>query len=171
MPRPEADRHSPRPNSLISVRAGVSAGQSECTRAPPKRRKETAARFGEVASARMNEEHGQQKPSVLRSLEEPRSRSQEGTKSKLWSALQGAKRHAKSLAGVADAEYRDCSCCGAEREAQCPACKYTLACQPSTLMPNRSLKLSPNGGPPGPVWRYAVHFRQSGPGVPPSVPA
>ena len=38
-------------------------------------------------------------------------------------------------------------------------------------MPNPSLKLSPNGGPPGPVWLYAVHFRQSGPGVPPSVPA
>ena len=37
--------------------------------------------------------------------------------------------------------------------------------------PNPSLKLSPNGRPPGPVWRYAVHFRQSGPGVPPSVPA
>ena len=31
--------------------------------------------------------------------------------------------------------------------------------------PNPSLKLSPNGGPPGPVWRYAVHFRQPGPGV------
>ena len=37
--------------------------------------------------------------------------------------------------------------------------------------PNPSLKLSPNGGPPGPVWRYAVHFRQFGPGVPPPVPA
>ena len=37
--------------------------------------------------------------------------------------------------------------------------------------PNPSLKLSPNGGPPSPVWRYAVHFRQSGLGVPPSVPA
>jgi hypothetical protein len=37
----------------------------------------------------------------------------------------------------------------------------------SAVMPNPSLKRSPNGGPPGPVWRYAVHFRQSGPGVPP----
>jgi hypothetical protein len=37
--------------------------------------------------------------------------------------------------------------------------------------PNPSLKPSPNGGPPGPGCRYAVHFRQPGPGVPPSVPA
>ena len=37
--------------------------------------------------------------------------------------------------------------------------------------PNPSFKPSPNGGPPGPVWRYAVHFRQPGPGVPPLVPA
>ena len=37
--------------------------------------------------------------------------------------------------------------------------------------PNPSFKPSPNGGPPGPVWRYAVHFRQPGPGVPPSGPA
>ena len=42
---------------------------------------------------------------------------------------------------------------------------------PPSLMPNPSFKPSPNGGPPGPVCRYAVHFRQSGPGVPPSVPA
>jgi len=40
----------------------------------------------------------------------------------------------------------------------------------STALPNPSLKGSTNGGPPGPVWRYAVHFRQSGPGAPPSAP-
>jgi hypothetical protein len=34
-----------------------------------------------------------------------------------------------------------------------------------------SLKRSANGRPPGPVWRYAVHFRQPGPGVLPSSPA
>ena len=33
--RPEADWHSARTNSLISVRAGVSAGQIKCTRKPP----------------------------------------------------------------------------------------------------------------------------------------
>ncbi len=37
--------------------------------------------------------------------------------------------------------------------------------------PNPSFKRSTNGRPPGPVWRYAVHFRQSGPGVLPSAPA
>jgi hypothetical protein len=72
---------------------------------------------------------------------------------------------------AADAEYRDCSCRGAEREAEWSACKRNLARQLSALMPNPSFKPSPNGGPPGPVWRYAVHFRQPGPGVPPSVPA
>jgi hypothetical protein len=40
--------------------------------------------------------------------------------------LQGTERHAKSTAGTADAEYRDCSCCSAEREAQSQACKLTL---------------------------------------------
>ena len=39
-----------------------------------------------------------------------------------------------------------------------------------SLRPNPSLKGSTNGGPPGPAWRYAVHFRQAGPGVPPSAP-
>jgi hypothetical protein len=38
-------------------------------------------------------------------------------------------------------------------------------------MPNPSLKQSASGGPPGPVWPYAVHFRQPGPGVLPSSPA
>ena len=37
--------------------------------------------------------------------------------------------------------------------------------------PNTSLEPRPNGGPPGPGWRYAVHFRQPGPGVPPSAPS
>ena len=39
------------------------------------------------------------------------------------------------------------------------------------LMPNPSLKRRANGRPPGPVWRYAVHFHQPGPGVLPSSPA
>ena len=39
------------------------------------------------------------------------------------------------------------------------------------VLPNPSLKLSPNCGPRGPGRRYAVHFRQPGPRVPPSVPA
>lgn len=38
-------------------------------------------------------------------------------------------------------------------------------------MPNPSLKRSTNGMPPGPGRRYAVHFRQPGPGVMPLAPA
>jgi hypothetical protein len=41
----------------------------------------------------------------------------------------------------------------------------------SQAWPNPSLKRSTNGRPPGPVWRYAVHFRQPGPGVLPLAPA
>jgi hypothetical protein len=37
--------------------------------------------------------------------------------------------------------------------------------------PNPSLKRSANGRPPDPVWRYAVHFRQPGPGALPLSPA
>ena len=40
-----------------------------------------------------------------------------------------------------------------------------------TLRPNPSPKRSANGRPPSPVWRYAVHFRQPGPGVLPLSPA
>ena len=39
------------------------------------------------------------------------------------------------------------------------------------VLPNPSFTPSPNGGPPGPGCRYAVHFLHPGPGVPPSVPA
>jgi hypothetical protein len=39
------------------------------------------------------------------------------------------------------------------------------------VRPNTSFKRSANGRPPGPVWRYAVHFRQPGPGVLPLSPA
>ena len=42
---------------------------------------------------------------------------------------------------------------------------------PPTVMPNPSFKPSPNGGPPGPGCRFAVHFLHPGPGVPPSVPS
>ena len=35
---------------------------------------------------------------------------------------------------------------------------------------NPSFKPRPNGGPPGPVWWYAVRFHLPGSGVPPLVP-
>ena len=94
------------------------------------------------------------------------------SRDKEFRAAVRAARHGaqcKILAGAADAEYRDYSCRGAQREAELLACK-SLGCLPSALMPNPSLKARPNGGSPGPAWRYAVHFRQSGPGAPPSVP-
>jgi hypothetical protein len=61
-------------------------------------------------------------------------------------------------------------------------CRFMLRCfgvsqlartsfSAARVTPNPSLKRSANGRPPGPVWRYAVHFRQSGPGVLPSSPA
>jgi hypothetical protein len=37
--------------------------------------------------------------------------------------------------------------------------------------PNLTLKRSTNGMPPGPGRRYAVHFRQPGPGAMPLAPA
>ena len=95
----------------------------------------------------------------------------EAKNSTSWPTLQGAERHAKSLAGAADAAYRDCSCRGAEREAESLACKCTLACLPRALMPNPSLKRSANGRPPAPGLRYAVHFLSPGAGVLPLSPA
>ena len=49
-----------------------------------------------------------------------------------WFALQGAERYAKVLAGAADAEYRDCSCFGAEREAESLASKFMAGRRPRT---------------------------------------
>jgi hypothetical protein len=34
----------------------------------------------------------------------------------------------------------------------------------------KPLELTRYGKPPGPGWRYTIHFRQSGPGVPPLAP-
>ena len=52
-----------------------------------------------------------------------------------------------------------------------PRPRQTQVCRFSRATPNPSLKRSANGRPPGPVRRYAVHFRQPGPGVLPSSPA
>ena len=38
------------------------------------------------------------------------------------------------------------------------------------VLPNRSVKGSANGAPPGPGHRYVVHFLWPGPGVTPSSP-
>ena len=86
-------------------------------------------------------------------------------------ALQGAERHAKVLAGAADAEYRDCSCCGAERRAESLACKCTLARLPRELMPNPSFKPSPNSvarqpSSAGPSAHFALAVRRATLSVP-----
>ena len=39
------------------------------------------------------------------------------------------------------------------------------------VLPKLSPERSANGGPPGPVWQYAVDIRQAGPGVLPLSPA
>ena len=97
--------------------------------------------------------------------------------------LEGASRrlNSQSVAGAAKAAgvrsssflppgLRHCtgSCCPAVTPCKPEA---LTGLRRSTALPNPSVKPSPNGGPPGPGRRYAVHFRPPGPGVPPSVPA
>ena len=47
-------------------------------------------------------------------------------------------------------------------------CKFTLPSGQPPALPNLTLNRTANDRPPGPVWRYAVHFRQPGPGALPS---
>ena len=49
--------------------------------------------------------------------------------------------------------------------------RHGIALGMVAMRPNHSLKRSDNGRPPGPAWRYAVHFRQPGPGALPLSPA
>ena len=98
----------------------------------------------------------------------------QGTKAKharLWSALHGAERHARLLAPAADAEYRDCSCRGAEREAESHACNGPLAGLPRGLMPNPSFKPSPNSvarrpSSAGPAAHFALAVQRATLSVP-----
>jgi hypothetical protein len=67
--------------------------------------------------------------------------------------------------------------CGASEEQHVVRGKVTGHLKPRIeraarrVLPNPSVKRSAAGRPPGPVWRYAVHCRQTGPGVLPSSPA
>ncbi len=54
---------------------------------------------------------------------------------------------------------------------ECGSVKARAESGARKVLPNPSFKLSTAGRPPGPVWRYAVHCRQPGPGVLPSAPA
>ena len=61
-------------------------------------------------------------------------------------------------------------CLARERAIVAPAAPW-LHSHHSGALPNPSFKPSPNGKPRRPGRRYAVHFRQPGPRVPPLVPA
>ena len=52
----------------------------------------------------------------------------------------------------------------------CPSAGTGALASKVRALPNPSVNRSTNGRPPGPVWRYAVHFRQPGPGVLPLAP-
>ena len=85
--------------------------------------------------------------------------------------------HCSQMTSCTEAKYFLRNCQGRRWMAittECPVSNSGVqAHSPSspTARPNPSLKRSANGRPPGPVWRYAVHFRQPGPGVLPSSPA
>ena len=102
-------------NNQRSVEASVSTSQPKCTRTLH----ETARRQGSTHLPGTR----QIREGVFQGQALGLSATCKATWARLWPALQGAERHAKSLAGAADAEYRDCSCGGAEREAEWPACK------------------------------------------------
>ena len=67
------------------------------------------------------------------------------------------------------------SCYWASGWPLCPAGQARLwvgsSCRPSSALPNHSLKLSTNGGPPGPAHSAVRSILWPGPGVPPLAPA
>ena len=154
-----------RTNSLISVRAGL-AGQSKHMTKPPEAATIRCSALQESGPRSQERRSQSARLGIVTTCKEAAAEEFNGLP-----MLQDAERHAKFLARAADAGYHDCSCRGAEREAESHACKSTLASLPHELMPNPSLKRSANGRPQCPVWRYAVHFRQTGPGVLPLSPA
>jgi hypothetical protein len=88
----------------------------------PIRTHEDAARGGEMKQQRGSSRQGQRSTESKRVSAETnafeRKQAFEFRNLVWWSALQGAERHAKLLAGAADAEYRDCSCRGAWQAAE-----------------------------------------------------
>ena len=153
-------------NSLILVGAGVNPDQSERTRTPQEAAKWTQQRaFGKSFGPRMSTA---QEDSNRASWASARNQGHEHK-----AVVRAARRAApcEPFASAADAEYRDCSFGGAEREAESRSYEMHSGCQPRKLMPNPSLKRSANGRPPAPGRWYAVHFHRPGAGVLPSSPA
>ena len=112
-------------NSRSSVRAGVSAGQSKHTRTPPEAATWAQQRAsGECFGPRTNA--GQDNVSSA-SWAPARN---EGHEHK--AVVRAARRAAPCnlLALAADAEYRDCSCRGAEREAESRSHEILSRCHP-----------------------------------------
>jgi hypothetical protein len=115
---------------------------------------EVVALGGFVTEGQDHKVHGNLKPRQLLPLPAEASRLAQSTRS----------QSSRGLAAAARAERAE--------ESRVHWFKGAGVRQPSRRpRPNPSLKRSTNGGPPGPVWRYAVHFRQTGPGVPPLAPA
>ena len=82
-----------------------------------------------------------------------------------WSAAAG-----KFVAGKLG--QRGAACFGSFcTKISCPSGTLHAVPLPHAVLPNPSFKPSPDGVSRGPGRRNAVHFRQPGPRVPPSVPA
>ena len=153
-------------NSLISVTAGVSAGQSKHTRTPPEAATLAQQRAsGENFGPRVNA--GQDKANPA-SWAPARNQGHEHK-----AVVRAARRAAPCnlLALAADAEYRDCSCRGAEREAESRSHEIFSRCQPRKLMPNPSLKRSANGmarwpSSAGPAAHFALAVQRAMPSSP-----
>ena len=108
----------------------------------------------------------------VRSGHEPQAQLEEAALLRLASSALGSCVRRVSTAFCSAGSHKACS--GAVRPGRRTRTKVVLPGHSSAshgaARPNPSLKLSPNGGPPGPGRRYAVHCLQPGPGVPPSVP-
>ena len=86
-------------------------------------------------------------------------------------SLQGAKRHARPLAGAADAGYRDCSRIGASRQAMWCAYRNSSIVAVPRVLPNPSLKRSANGmahrsSSAGPAAHFALAAQRAMPSSP-----
>jgi len=115
-----------RKSSEGNERPDFSQGRAELRQA-----REHATRAGERKRQRTSGKHRGAQPNQRENLpRQIRTGAQAGRRIQESSLVVRAARrtrHAISLAGTADAEYRDCSCCGAQREAEWLACKYNLA--------------------------------------------
>ena len=98
-----------------------------------------------------------------------RTREVKSGKPPRWFAMQGAERHARFLAGSADAEYRDYSCRGGKQNPRHTQRKPVG--QPHALMPNPSFKPSPNSvarrpSSAGPAAHFALAVQRATLSVP-----